>query len=255
MFIQSCSHSFTHTEYSRHFSHTLSIYQRDNHVEPQTWVQDLGQVLSLSLIFLTCLPDQDIVRLETEVRSPEIYFVTYVTVTYLSFESMMKEIRRQFPSPQTPLSQSKRAAKSSQRFPHNATSEMSQDISHGLIMPSASFLQAFPAAHGELRSSRGEQSLSFTSSPSGGAPGLRTGVSAEFAARWDPWSWFVPAVRSAYLPPSKSQWPCLPLGCGSWKLWPDCFFVLQPHTWPYFSQSRDSRAEPVTWRRPPWEVA
>ena len=117
-------------------------------------------------------------------------------------------------------------------------------------MPSASFLQAFPAAHGELQSSRGGQSLSLTSSPSGGAPGLRTGVSAEFAARWDPWSWFVRAVRSPYPPPSKSRWPCLPLGCGSWKLWPDCFFVLQPHTRPYFSQSPDSRAEPVTRRRP-----
>ena len=134
-----------------------------------------------------------------------MYFVTYVTLTYLSFESMMKEIRRQFLSPQTPLSQSKRAAKSSQRFPHNTTCEMPQDISHGLIMPSASFLQAFPAAHGELRSSRGGQSLSLPSSPSGGAPGLRIGVSAEFAARWDPWSWFVCAVRSAYPPPSKSR--------------------------------------------------
>ena len=146
-----------------------------------------------------------------------MYFVTYVTVTYLSFENMMKEIRKKFLSPQTPLSQSKRAAKSSQRFPHNATCEceMPQDISHGLIMPSASFLQAFPAAHGELRSSRGGQSLSLTSSPSGGAPGLRTGVSAEFAARWDPWSWFVPAVRSAYPSPLKSRWPCLPLACGS----------------------------------------
>lgn len=90
-----------------------------------------------------------------------MYFVTYVTVTYLSFESMMKEIRRQFLSPQTPLSQSKRAAKSSQRLPHNATCEMPQDISHELIMPSASFLQAFLAAHGELRSSRGGQSLSL----------------------------------------------------------------------------------------------
>ena len=96
-----------------------------------------------------------------------MYFVTYVTVTYLSFESIMKEIRRQFLSPQTPLSPSKRAAKSSQRFPHNATCEMPQDISHGLIMPSASFLRAFPTAHGELRSSRGGQNLSLPSSPSG----------------------------------------------------------------------------------------
>ena len=30
-------------------------------------------------------------------------------------------------------------------------------------------------------------------------PGLRTGVPAEFAARWDPWSWFVPAVRATSL--------------------------------------------------------
>ncbi|XP_043334061.1 ATP-binding cassette sub-family C member 4-like isoform X4 [Cervus canadensis] len=45
-----------------------------------------------------------------------------------------------------------------------------------------------------------------------------------------------------YLPPSKSRWPCLPLACGSWKLWPDCLFVLQPHTRPYFSRSGDSSA-------------
>ena len=140
-----------------------------------------------------------------------MYFVTYVSVTYLGSEPMMKEIRRQFLSPQSPLSQSKWAAKSSQRFPPNATCEMPQDISCGLFMPSASFLQAFPAAHGELWSSRGGQSLSLTSSPSGGVPGLRTGVSVEFAARWDPWSWFILAVRSAYSSPSKSGWPCLPL--------------------------------------------
>lgn len=30
-------------------------------------------------------------------------------------------------------------------------------------------------------------------------PGLRGGVSAEFAARWDPWSWFVPAVLCTLL--------------------------------------------------------
>ena len=136
-----------------------------------------------------------------------MYFVTYVTVTYLGSEHMMKEIRRQFLSPQSPLSQSKRAAKSSQRFSHNVTCEMPQDISCGLFMPSASFLQAFPAAHGELRSSRGGQSLSLPSLPSGGAPGLRTGVSAEFAARWDPWSWFVRAVLSG-LPAAKSLQSC-----------------------------------------------
>ena len=140
-----------------------------------------------------------------------MYFVTYVTVTYLGSEHMMKEIRRQFLSPQSPLSQSKRAAKSSQRFSHNVTCEMLQDISCGLFMPSACFLQAFPAAHGELWSSRGGQSLSLPSLPSGGVPGLSTGVSVEFAARWNSWSWFVRAVWSDYLSPSKSRWPCLPL--------------------------------------------
>ena len=53
-----------------------------------------------------------------------MYFVTYVTVIYLSFESIMKEIRRQFLSPQTPLSQSKRAAKSPQRSLHSTKCEM-----------------------------------------------------------------------------------------------------------------------------------
>ena len=136
-----------------------------------------------------------------------MYFATYVTVTYLGSEHMMKEIRRQFLSHQSPLYQSKRAAKSSRRFPHNATCEIPQVISCGLFMSSASFLQALPAAHGELRSSRGGQSLSLPSLPSGGAPGLRTGVSAEFAARWDPWSWFVRAVLSG-LPAAKSLQSC-----------------------------------------------
>ena len=44
---------------------------------------------------------------------------------------------------------------------------MPQDISLGPFMPSASFLQAFPAAHGELQSSGGGQSLSLPSSPLG----------------------------------------------------------------------------------------
>ena len=112
---------------------------------------------------------------------------------------MMKEIRRQFLSPQSPLSQSKRAAKSSQRFSHNVTCEMPQDISCGLFMPSASFLQAFPAAHGELWSSRGGQSLNLPSSPSGWVPGLKTEISAEFAARWDHPSWFVSSGQSSTL--------------------------------------------------------
>ena len=51
----------------------------------------------------------------------------------------------------------------------------------------------------------------------------------------------------------KEPGPCLPLACGFWKLWPDGLFVLQPHTRPYFSQSLDSSAEPVT-RRRPWRL-
>ena len=43
--------------------------------------------------------------------------VTYATVTCLGPELMMKEIMRQYLSPQISLSQSKRAATSSQRFP------------------------------------------------------------------------------------------------------------------------------------------
>ena len=52
-----------------------------------------------------------------------MYFVTYATVICLGSEHRMKEIRRQSLSPQIPLYQSKRRAKSSQRFPHNATCE------------------------------------------------------------------------------------------------------------------------------------
>ena len=158
---------------------------------------------------------------------------------------MMKEIRRPFLSPQSSLSQSKRAPKT-QRFPHNAMCETPQDISRGLFMPSASFLQAFPAAHGELQSSGGRQSLSLPSSPWGSAWAQNrssSGVCSPVGSLG-----LVCSCCRVYLPPSKSRWPCLPLASGFWKLWPDCLFVLQPHTRPYFSQSGDSSSESVATR-------
>lgn len=122
------------TAHSRHFSCTLSIHQWDNHagliLESKSgfiifWFKNLGHLLSLNLIFLIC---------KTGIIIPSgiwlcsswkwgkfarnahnLFSATYVTVTWLVPEHMMKEVIRQSLSPHIPLFQPTKAAKISQR--------------------------------------------------------------------------------------------------------------------------------------------
>ena len=143
----------------------------------------------------------------------------------------MKAIRRQSLSPQIPLYQSKRAAKSSQRWAVHAFCQLSPGLpcnpwgaleQQWRAEPEPPLFSFWVSAWAQDRNFSGVCS--------------QVGSSELVCSFW--------AVL--YPPPSKSWWPCLPLARGSWKLWLDCLFVLQPHTRLYFNQSCNGSAEPVT---------